>query len=270
MNRYPDKQSGAAEKSCSEWLELRLRRDLAGKFHLLRPMLETVCGSVWQTRDLVLDRLVTVEAEGASDTCEGASGTQFAKRSQWLAGVRHSMIPRVYGIETARRSVLFSENLPGESLKHSTTCHGPFTVKEIRRFGQQLCSFVEYLGSSSGPWKVPFHHSLVYWDRQQHRAWMAGLSLNYTNKVLHVRGESFPEDVYAVGALMFYAATCRKPIRAAATLRDGESLPHFASVCELRQEIPRSLGDLIDRCLLPEPEQRPKTVLEFLRESDCR
>ena len=71
-------------------------------------------------------------------------------------------------------------------------------------------------------------------------------------------------DVFSIGIILYEMATGQRPFRGdssisvlSAILRDTPT-----SVCELRPNLPRELGRIVQRCLAKDPERRFQTALD--------
>ncbi|WP_218775578.1 serine/threonine-protein kinase [Oceanobacillus senegalensis] len=207
---------------------------------------------------------------------------RMIKEGEYLKTLSHPNLVRAYEVVESPTPVFIQETLTGETLSHLirslTSQNEVLPTKQVAHLGMQLCSVVHYLHL----------HNILHLDikpsniiSQPPLAKVIDLNLaaspGEVRKGMGTKQYMAPEqargdvlttaaDVWGIGAVLFFAATGKRPFQ---SLEDGryEQLERPAEPVQTYREMDESLANHINRCLQHEPEQRPdlKELHEFLR-----
>lgn len=207
---------------------------------------------------------------------------RIIKEGEYLKDLSHPNLVRGYEIITNQAPVLIQETLTGETLSHLirnlTNQNKVLPVRQLAHLGMQLCSVVHYLHL----------HNLLHLDikpsniiSQPPLAKVIDLNLvaspGEVRKGIGTKQYMAPEqaigdvlttaaDVWGIGAVLFFAATGKRPFQ---SFEDGryEQLERPAEPVKTYREMDDFLASHIDSCLRYDANQRPRLseIYEFLR-----
>lgn len=207
---------------------------------------------------------------------------RLIKEGEYLTALSHPNLVRGYKIVSGENPILIQETLTGETLSHLIRNLADqdqlLPEKQLAHLGMQICSVVHYLHKNN----------LLHLDlkpsniiSQPPLAKVIDLNLSAApgeiRKGIGTKQYMAPEqacgdilttatDVWGVGAVLFFAATGKRPFQ---SLEDGryEQLERSAEPVQTHREMDEFFASLIDRCLQEEDDQRPdiSEIHEFLR-----
>jgi serine/threonine protein kinase len=192
-----------------------------------------------------------------------------------LLALAHPHIVRAYEVHTRPRPFVVLEALPGETLSRVIERRRRgLPARDLAFLGIHLCSALQYL-HRHGILHLDLKPSNVICQAGIARVIDLGLAKGPgrgrrgvgTPQYMapeQVRGAavSAATDVFSLGAVLYAAATRHAPFRS----RDGVASDGVRRAPRIsRRRLPPPLARTIERCLDPEPSDRP-TVLEVLRE----
>jgi serine/threonine protein kinase len=212
----------------------------------------------------------------------GRAVRRLLREGALLRRLAHPHIVRAYEVLREPRPAVILETLTGETLSYLIdTAPRRLPLREAACLGIHLCSAVHYL----------HRHGILHLDlkpsnivsergfakildlsiaRAPGRARRGGGTLQYMAPE-QVRGGGLlspATDVWGIGAVLFEALTGEMPFNREV---EGEEEPETYEQLERRAEpvrshrrVPASLARLVERCLEPDPAERP-TVLELMR-----
>jgi len=197
---------------------------------------------------------------------------RIMKEGEYLKAFSHPNLVRGYEITADQAPVFIQETLTGETLSHLirnlTNQNKALPEMQLAHLGMQLCSVVHYL----------HRNNLLHLDikpsniiSQPPLAKLIDLNLaaspGEVRKGIGTKQYMAPEqargdilttaaDVWGIGAVLFFAATGKRPFH---SLEDGryEQLERPAEPVRTYREMDEFLADYIDRCLQYEADQRP-------------
>ena len=198
-----------------------------------------------------------------------------------LKRLTHLHIVRAYEILEEPRPTVILETLIGDTLEYLISVHRRrrLPLSDVVFLGLHLCSAMHYLHrqgllhldlkpsniiSNLGLAKV-LDLSIARPPGQGRR----GMGTRQYMAPEQARGGLLNEatDVWGIGAVLFHAATGRRPFEAEAG-RKYQQLERRADPVRAHRRVPAAFGATVDRCLDPEPSQRPTVgeLTEFLNE----
>jgi serine/threonine protein kinase len=265
-------------------VDVAIREPIAGRYRLLERLGGGGMAEVYDAVDVRLDRPVAVKF-----LRDGLAGTpvmvERAEAEARLAARIHH--PNVVAVLDAGRvddtPFVVMERLPGLTLRDRLR-DAPLDEEEIRSIGVQVSRGLaaahelgvvhrdikpsNVLAGPRGTWKIADFGIAT---------WLAGdTTLTATGEIIGSAPYLAPEradgrsatpasDIYAVGVLLFEAATGRRPVErddALATvmaIREGAREP----VAAFRPSLDRTLRDAIERALANDPSERWPTATAF-------
>jgi eukaryotic-like serine/threonine-protein kinase len=193
-----------------------------------------------------------------------------------LLELTHPYIVRAYAVLVAPAPAVILQTLEGETLEHLIARRmRRLPVAELAFLGLHLCSAIHYL-HGRGFLHLDLKPSNVVSDAGQAKVIdlslarrpgpaPAGIGTRQYMAPEQARGDAVTaaSDVWGIGAVLFDAATARRPFprspdgRYAQLERRAESLAAY-------RRVPPALGELVDACFDPEPAGRP-SVRELAR-----
>lgn len=195
--------------------------------------------------------------------------TRLEREGRLLKRFTHPHIVRAYELLLEPQPIVVLETLTGHTLGHIVaTRRRRLDLGDVAFLGIHLCSAMHYL-HGKGILHLDLKPSNVAADGGRVKVLDLSLARRAgrgsrgvgTRQYLspeQARGDRFTAatDVWGIGAVMFEAATGRRPF-AAWTGRRYEQLERRADPVRAHRRLPSELGAAIDRCLDPEPERRP-------------
>lgn len=191
-----------------------------------------------------------------------------------LATFSHPHIVRAYELIEEPTPVLILETLTGTTLQRAVA-ERPLRPHAVALLGAQLCSALQYLHA----------HGVLHLDLKPSNIISAcgivkvlDLSLAQPPGPGHpgrgtrpylapeqARGDvlSAAADVWGLGAVLYEATTGQRAFQALDEARRYDQLERRADPVASRRRVPAELAAAIDRCLEPDPAQRP-TVPDLL------
>jgi serine/threonine protein kinase len=186
-----------------------------------------------------------------------------------LLSLAHPHIVRAYELLERPRLALILETLPGETLSRVLRRARALHPRDVATLGRQLCSALEYLHRAGvlhldvKPSNVVCHGGIVrLLDLGIARAPGRGVPGIGTATYMapeQARGGMLTAatDVFALGVVLFEAATGARPFRSDGDRDRYEQLVHRAPSVGAVRRLPRALCEAIDASLDPDPARRP-------------
>jgi serine/threonine protein kinase len=194
------------------------------------------------------------------------------QEGKYLKALSHPNLVRGYEIVESPIPILIQETLTGETVSHlirSLTSQGKYLpLKQLAHLGMQLSSIIHYL----------HQNNILHLDikpsniiSQPPLAKLIDLNLaaapGEIKKGTGTRQYMSPEqargdiltkaaDVWGIGAVLFFAATGKRPFR---SFENGryEQLERPAELVQTHRQMDSSFAELINRCLKENAGQRP-------------
>jgi serine/threonine protein kinase len=189
-----------------------------------------------------------------------------------LKRLTHPHIVRAYETLEEPQPVVILETLTGYTLEYLIFVRHRrrrFPLSDITFLGLHLCSAMHYL-HRQGLLHLDLKPSNIVSNlgiakvidlsiaRRPGRARRRGIGTRQYMAPEQARGGLLSEatDVWGIGAVLFHAATGRRPFEAE-TGRKYQQLERRADPVRAHRRVPATFGTAVDRCLDPEPSRRP-------------
>jgi len=187
-----------------------------------------------------------------------------------LGQLSHPHIVRLYEILWKPSPALILETLTGATLSHLIKRNRRLGLADLAPLGIHVCSAMHYLHHRAGFLHLDLKPSNIVCEGG--RAKVIDFSIARRPGPGHqgagtcqylapeqARGDSVAPatDVWGIGVVLFEAATGRKAFPAADTNGDYEQLTRRAKSVRTYCRLPLRLATAIDRCLEPDPKDRP-------------
>lgn len=201
---------------------------------------------------------------------------RLRREGQLLLAMTHPHIVRAYELVERPRPVLVLEALTGATLGYVIETRArPLPAPELVFLGLQLCSAVRYLHSHDvlhldlKPANVVSEDGIVKLidlsvARPPGRA-RPGVGTRQYLAPEQARGGVLDAkaDVWGIGAVLYAAATGRRPFYGLDEESPYPQLELRAPPVRSQRRLPRELGQAIDACLEPASGERPTTAQLF-------
>jgi len=261
--------------------ELQSDQALGPQLRIVRKIAEGGMAVVYEAEDLRIGR-VSVKVP------KPAYRRRLIAEARCALQVTHPNICRVHGVETVRTEsgeidFLTMEFLEGETLQDRIKRTGPLSLKELSTLATQLCAGLNEAhgrGIVHGDLKGP---NVILTNREDSfRAVITDFGLARTRGatdaaiLASIRGTpdflapeiwaggafSVASDLYALGVLLYEAATGTRPFRDDPSRREKvRPIP-----CDrLRKDMPQRWSRIIGTCLSMEPADRPRDAASVAR-----
>jgi serine/threonine protein kinase len=198
---------------------------------------------------------------------------RLLREGRLLGRFTHPHLVRAYETLTAPRPLVVLETLPGETLAHLIDRRRRrLAPVELAHLGLHLCSAIHYL-HRQGILHLDLKPSNVV--ASNGIAKVLDLSLarppGRTRGGIGTPGYMAPEqvrggllgpatDVWGIGAVLFEAATAATPGETEETSAGGDQIERPPDPVRRHRRLPAAFADLIDACLDPAPERRPRVA----------
>ena len=254
--------------------ELKPGQMLGSRIQIIRQIAEGGMAVVYEAQDERIDRV-------AVKVPRPAFRRRLIAEARLALRVTHPNICRVHGVETAQTEAgaidfLTMEFLAGETLQERLRRSGPLTIAELGALSKQLCAGLgEAHGRGIVHGDLKGSNVILTADEAPFRAVITDFGLARTRGsssaaiAASVRGTpdflapeiwmggsfSMASDIYALGVLLYEAATGKRPFADDPARRNDT---RFVSSAQLRKELPRKWAKAIDACVRFRPEDRPQ------------
>ncbi|GAB3046415.1 serine/threonine-protein kinase [Virgibacillus ainsalahensis] len=207
---------------------------------------------------------------------------RIIREGDYLIKLSHPNLVRGYEMFTSSTPVLIQETLTGETLsyliRNLTNQSKVLPLQQLAHLGMQLCSVIHYLHLNN-----LLHLDLKPSNIISQPPLAKVIDLNLATSVGEVqkgvgtKQYMAPEqacgdilttatDVWGIGAVLFFAATGKRPFQ---SFEDGryEQLERPAKSVQVHRDVDEFFAETIDRCLQQEAGQRPtlNEIHNFLR-----
>ena len=235
-------------------------------------------GVVLKGYDQELNRPVAIKVLAPHLAHSGAARQRFAREGRAAAAVVHEHVVAIHNVETqAEMPYLVMQYVPGQSLQTRVDQQGPLAAKEILRIGVQAAAGLA-AAHAQGVVHRDVKPSNILLENDVERALLTDFGLAraaddatvtrtgviagtpHCMATEQASGGSADEksDLFALGALLYFAATGHPPFSAVKPLAVLNRILHdrHRPVWEINPDIPDGLSDIIDRLLEKKPHKR--------------
>ena len=270
-----------------------VRRALDGRYRIDRLLGRGGMGAVYLARDMTLDRPVALKVLPQEFAIVAELRERFLRETRTAAGFSHPNIVPVFSVEDHPGLLAFAMGyVEGESLSERVRRGGALSVKELVGVLQDIGYALAY-AHGRGVVHRDIKPDNIMIERATGRALLMDFGISRTitvqpatqglTRVGEVVGTPefmSPEqaagdeltgrsDLYSLGLVAWFAATGQLAISGDSTHKIivrqiTETIP---SVRAHRSDLPAALGDLIDACVVKDPDQRvasAETLVETL------
>jgi serine/threonine-protein kinase len=242
-------------------------------------------GDVYRARDPRLDRPVALKLLHCSEHDWDDPQSVVIDEARLMARVRHPNVVTVHGAERIGNRVgIWMELIDGPTLDTELRQKGPFSTNEIVQLGRDLCGAIEavhragllhgdvkasnILRDANGRIVLGDFGAGHEFDQTQETdgssTGLTGTPLYLAPEVLEGGRASVGSDIYSLGVLLYHLATGSFPVhgRTLRELRDAHARGVRVPLSSFRGDLPRSLIDLVERCVDRDATRRFATAAD--------
>jgi len=233
-------------------------------------------GDVFRAWEPTLQREVALKLLRRRDQAPRADDDLVVEEGRLMARVRHPNVVTIYGAQRiGGRTGLWMELVEGRTLEAELSERGPLPAEDIAAIGIDLSRALaavhgaglvhrdvkaqNVLREDTGRTVLgDFGTGREFDDGEATGSSVAGTPAYLAPEIFNRVHASPRTDIYSLGALLFRLATGRYPVqgRTIRELREAHASGDRTPVRVLRPDLPRKLGDAIDRALDPLPSRR--------------
>ena len=263
-----------------------IRRALGERYTLERELGRGGMGTVYLARDLRLDRLVALKVLPTEFASETALRDRFLRETRTAASFSHPNIVPVYAVEQTDDVLAYAMGfVEGETLAERVARVGPLAVREIVRMLQDVGYGLAY-AHGRGVVHRDIKPDNVMLERATGRALVMDFGISRTmthvvqsssltrvGEVVGTPEYMSPEqasgdvvdgrsDLYALGLTAHFAATGRTAVTGESTQKIlvKQLTEAVQPIAAARPDLPPTLADAIDRCVMKDPAHRFATA----------
>ena len=241
-------------------------------------------GIVLKGFDSELNRPIAVKVLAPQLATSGAARQRFAREAQAAAAVVHEHVIAIHAVDTDNKfPFIVMPFVDGESLQARVNRDGPLTTKEVVRIAMQIAGGLAaahrqglvhrdvkpaniLLDRAGRVYITDFGLARAADDASLTRTGMIAGTPSYMSPE-QVQGGTvdYRSDLFSLGSLMYFACTGRPPFRANGAWAVLHRICHHSqrAVRASNAEIPRWLGDIVDRLLHKRPDLRFSDAAEL-------
>ena len=258
-----------------------------GRYRVERVLGVGAMAKVLLAHDAELGREVAVKLLDEALAADPSFRARFAREARVAAGLSHPNIVTIFDVgEADGRPFIVMELVPGRTLEERLRREGALRASDVLAIARQVCDGLEHAHSNGLVHRDLKPGNLI--ERDDGTVKIAdfgiaraveGTELTETGTVVGTAAYLAPEqaeagtvspatDLFALGAVLYELVTGRQPwkIDSLAELAARREAPPP----ELPSDTPPGLRAAIERCLQPEPEDRPSSAAEVARLLDDR
>ena len=253
----------------------------SGRYRIERVLGDGAMAKVVLAHDEELDRPVAVKLLDERLAADESFRARFAREARVAAALSHPNVVTVFDVgESDGRPYIVMEYVEGRTLDERLRDDGPLPPDEVRRIALQVCAGLDHAHA----------HGLIHRDLKPANliergdgtikigdfgiARAAETTLTETGTILGTAAYLAPEqaeggevtpatDLFGLGVVMYELLTGRRPWQVDSL--EAIVARRTAPPPELPSDTPFPLREAIERCLAPEPDDRPASALEVAR-----
>jgi serine/threonine-protein kinase len=240
---------------------------LGDRYSLTHRLASGGMGTVWEGRDLNLDRPIAVKVLNPALTDDPRFIERFRQEARAAAGLIHPNVAGVFDYgEHEGTPYIVMELIHGETVADRVAREGPLPPKEVARVGAEVKSANVMLTERGAVKVLDFGIAAAE----------GGTGLTGTGKVMGTARYFSPEqamgqpatpasDLYSLGVVLYELLTGAAPFDRETPL--ATAMAHVQQppppVLAARPEAPQPLAAVVERCLAKRPEDRPASATEL-------
>lgn len=203
---------------------------------------------------------------------------RLRREGRLLVGMTHPHVVRAYELVERPHPVLVLESLTGATLGYVIDTRArPLPPLDLVYLGLQLCSAVRYMHGQGvlhldlKPSNIISESGLVkvidFSVARPPGRGRPGIGTRQYMSPEQARGGELgaPADVWGIGAVVFAAATGRRPFYGPDSETEYPQLDQRAPLVGTQRRLPKQLAEIVDACLEPDPGDRPTAEQLFDR-----
>jgi serine/threonine-protein kinase len=258
-----------------------------GRYRVERVLGVGAMAKVLLAHDAELGREVAVKLLDEALAADPSFRARFAREARVAAGLSHPNVVTVFDVgEADGRPFIVMELVPGRTLEERLRRDGALSANDVLGIARQVCAGLEHAHANGLVHRDLKPGNLI--ERDDGTVKIAdfgiaraveGTELTEAGTVVGTAAYLAPEqaeagkvtpatDLFALGAVLYELLTGRQPwkIDSLAELAARREAPPP----ELPADTPAGLRAAIERCLLPDPDDRPASAAEVVRVLDDR
>jgi eukaryotic-like serine/threonine-protein kinase len=258
-----------------------------GRYRVERVLGVGAMAKVLLAHDAELGREVAVKLLDEGLAADPSFRARFAREARVAAGLSHPNVVTVFDVgEADGRPFIVMELVPGRTLEERLRRDGALSANDVLGIARQVCAGLEHAHANGLVHRDLKPGNLI--ERDDGTVKIAdfgiaraveGTELTEAGTVVGTAAYLAPEqaeagtvtpatDLFALGAVLYELLTGRQPWKI-------DSLAELAARREapppkLPADTPPGLRAAIERCLLPDPDDRPASAAEVVRLLDAR
>jgi serine/threonine-protein kinase len=253
-----------------------------GRYRVERVLGDGPKSTVLLAHDSELGREVALKLLGEGLASDPSFRARFAREARVAAGLSHPNIVTVFDVgEADGRPFIVMELVPGRTLEERLRREGKLGAHDVLAVARQVCEGLEHAHANGLVHRDLKPGNLI--ERDDGTVKIAdfgiaraveGTELTEAGTIVGTAAYLAPEqaeagtitpqtDLFALGVVLYELSTGRQPwkidsLADLARRRDARPLA-------LPTDMPRGLRTAIERCLQPDPEDRPASAAEVAR-----
>jgi eukaryotic-like serine/threonine-protein kinase len=254
---------------------------LGGRYRLLERIAAGGMGTVWRAEDTLLHRPVAVKVLNEGLSSDERFVERFRGEAKAAAGLVHPNVAGVYDYgEDGGRPYIVMELIEGETLAARLRRTGRLDPEEVAAIGAGVADGLAAAHEAGFVHRDVKPANVMLTSRGDVKimdfgiaALGSGTGLTGTGMVMGTARYLSPEqavgdtatpasDLYALGVVLYELLTGTPPFDRESPV--ATAMAHVREparpVAEVRPDVPRWLGELVDRCLAKEPGDRPASA----------
>jgi serine/threonine-protein kinase len=267
--------------SSVDWLFLAFQAAVVGRYSLERELGRGGMGVVYLAREVRLDRPVAIKLLPPELAAQASLRDRFLREARTAARLSHPYIVPIHAVDEIGEFVFYvMAYVDGETLAQRVATRGPLSPNDATRVLREVAWALAY-AHAQGVVHRDVKPANILLERGTERAMVTDFGIARVaqgdgetgyGEVLGTPEYMSPEqaagdavdgrsDLYALGAVGFFALTGRPPFVAPTT--QAVLAQHITKaappVSSAARGVPASLSRAIDQCLEKDPARRPAT-----------
>jgi eukaryotic-like serine/threonine-protein kinase len=258
-----------------------------GRYQVERVLGDGGMAKVLLAHDVELGREVAVKLLDERLAADESFRARFAREARVAAGLSHPNVVTVFDVGDADgRPFIVMELVTGRTLEERLLQEGALSANDVLAIARQVCAGLEHAHANGLVHRDLKPGNLI--EREDGTVKIAdfgiaraveGTELTETGAIVGTAAYLAPEqaeagevtpatDLFALGVVLYELLTGRQPwkVESLAALAGRREAPPP----ELPADTPPGLRTAIERCLRPDPEDRPSSAAEVARLLDDR